>query len=98
MLWATPKTLEIEQRDRLKNYEFDIHRKVELSHVKYFHAFVSTLNYVSDVEMGVDWLQNFPPVCQQTIRRESTQDKAVSLPPASRDYSYAMLFAIFLKS
>ena len=59
---------------------------------------VQTMTKEDDVEMGVDWLQNFPPVCQQTIRRESTQDKAVSLPPASRDYSYAMLFAIFLKS
>ena len=96
-----PKNLEKEWRNHLKELRIrsGLHsRKVELSHVKYFHAFVSTLNYVSDVEMGVDWLQNFPPVCQQTIRRESTQDKAVSLPPASRDYSYAMLFAIFLKS
>ena len=59
---------------------------------------VQTMTKEDDVEMGVDWSQNFPPVCQQTIRRESTQDKAVSLPPASRDYSYAMLFAIFLKS
>ena len=48
------------------------------------------------VVMGVDSIENFPPVCQQTIRSESTQDKAGSLPPASRDY--VMLFAIFLKS
>ena len=32
---------------------------------------------------------------QRTIRSESTQDKAKTLPPASRDY--VMLFAIFLK-
>ena len=55
---------------------------------------VQTMTKEDDVEMGVDWLQNFPPVCQQTVRRESTQDKVVSLPPASRDY--VMLFAIFL--
>ena len=54
VLWATPKTLEIERRDRLKNYELDIHRKVELSHVKYFHAFVSTLNYVSPIGANND--------------------------------------------
>ena len=48
-----------------------------------------------DVGMGVDWIVKFLPVCQQTMRSELTQDKAVSLPPASRDY--VMRFAIFLK-
>ena len=69
-------------------------------------AFVSTLNMSlplvqtmtkeDEVGMGVDWIENFPPVCQQTVRSESTQDKAGSLPPASWDY--VMLFSIFSKS
>ena len=42
-----------------------------------------------------DWLDNFRPVWQRTIRSESTHDKAGSLPPASWDN--VMLFAIFLK-
>ena len=57
---------------------------------------VQTMTKENEIGMGVDWIENFPPVCQQTIRSESTQDKAGSLPPASRDY--VMLFAIFLKS
>ena len=54
-------------------------RKVELSHVKYFHTFVSTPNYVSpigannmrkedEVGIGVNWIENFQPVWQRTIR------------------------------
>ena len=57
---------------------------------------VQTVTKEDEIGMGVDWIENFPPVCQQTIRSESTQDQAESLPPASRDY--LMLFAIFLKS
>ena len=57
---------------------------------------VQTMTKEDEVGMGVDWIENFPPVCQQTVRSESTQDKAGSLPPASRDY--VMLFSIFLKS
>ena len=57
---------------------------------------VQTMTKEDEVGMGVDWIENFPPVCQQTIRSESTQEKAVSLLPASQDY--VMLFAIFLKS
>ena len=57
---------------------------------------VQTMIKEDEVGMGVDWIENFSPVCQQTIRRESTQEKAVSLLPASQDY--VMLFAIFLKS
>ena len=57
---------------------------------------VQTMTKEDEVGMGVDWIENFPPVCQQTVRSESTQGKAGSLPPASRDY--VMLFSIFLKS
>ena len=57
---------------------------------------VQTMTKEDEIGMGVDWIENFAPACQQTIRNESTQDKAGSLPPASRDY--LMLFAIFLKS
>ena len=57
---------------------------------------VQTMTKEDEVGMGVDWIENFPPVCQRTIRSESTQDKAGSLRPASRDY--VMLFVIFLKS
>ena len=46
---------------------------------------VQTMTKEDEVGMGVDWIENFKPVCQQTIRSESTEDKAVSLPPASRD-------------
>ena len=44
---------------KTENYEFEVaytHRKVELSHVKYFHAFVSTLNYVSSIGAKSDWI------------------------------------------
>ena len=54
LLWTTPKTLETEWRNRLKELRI---RKVELSHVshvKYFHAFVSTLNYVSPIGANND--------------------------------------------
>ena len=57
---------------------------------------VQTTTKEDEVGMGMDWIENFPPVCQQTVRSESTQDKAISLPPASQDY--VMLFVIFLKS
>ena len=111
VLWTTLKTLEIEWRNRLKDLwiRSGLHsRKVQLSHVKYLHAFLSNLNFSmslpsvqtttkeDEVGMGMDWIENFPPVCQQTVRSESTQDKAISLPPASQDY--VMLFVIFLKS
>ena len=57
---------------------------------------VQTTTKEDEVGMGMDWIENFPPVSQQTVRSESTQDKAISLPPASQDY--VMLFVIFLKS
>ena len=44
---------------------------------------VKTMIKEDEVGMGVDWIENFPPVCQQTIRNESTQEKAVSLLPCS---------------
>ena len=43
-----------------------------------------------------DWTENFRPVCQRSIRTESTQDKVGSLPRAAR--YFVVLFAIFLKS
>ena len=62
------------------------HEKSNCPVSKYFHAFVSTLNYVSpigavtkedEVVMG-DRIDNFRPILnwQWTIRSESTQDKA----------------------
>ena len=57
---------------------------------------VQTMTKEDEVGMGVDWIENFPPVYHQTMRSEPTQDKAGTLPPASRDY--VMLSAIFLKS
>ena len=46
---------------------------------------VQTMTKENEIGMGVDWIENFPPVCQQTIRSESTQDKAGSLAPSSWD-------------
>ena len=57
---------------------------------------VQTMTKEDEVGMGVDWRENFPPVYHQTIRSEPTQDKAETLPSASRDY--VMLSVIFLKS
>ena len=57
---------------------------------------VQTMTKEDEVGMGVDWIENFPPIYHQTMRSEPTQDKAGTLPPASRDY--VMLSAIFLKS
>ena len=57
---------------------------------------VQTMTKEDEVGMGVDWRENFPPVYHQTIRSEPTQDKAGTLPSASRDY--VMLSVIFLKS
>ena len=57
VLSTTPKTLEIEWRNRWKELRIrrGLHsQKVELSHVKYFHAFVSTLNYVSPIGANND--------------------------------------------
>ena len=34
---------------------------------------VQTMTKGDEVGMGVDWIENFPRVCQQTIRSESTQ-------------------------
>ena len=56
---------------------------------------VQTMTKEDEVGIGVDWIENFRPVWQRTIRSESIQDKAGSLPPASWDY--VMLFAIFSK-
>ena len=102
VLWTTPKTLEPQWGNRLKELRIrsGLHsRKVELSRVKYLYAFVVTLNCLfhrckHEVVMW-DWIENFPPFWQRTIRSESSQDKAGSLPPASLDY--VMLFAIFSK-
>ena len=104
VLWTSPKTLKTQRKNRLK--EVGIRSgltltKVELSCVKCFHASVSSLSCLShrckqwQEKMG-DWIGNFWLVWKRTIRSESTQDKAGSLPPASRDY--VMLFVIFLKS
>ena len=57
---------------------------------------VQTMTKEDEVGMGVDWRENFPPVYHQTIRSKPTQDKAGTLPSASRDY--VMLSVIFLKS
>ena len=46
---------------------------------------VQTMTKEDEVGMGVDWRENFPPVYHQTIRSEPTQDKAGTLPSASRD-------------
>ena len=57
-LWTTPKTLEPQWRNRLK--ELRIRSRLNslthspLSGVKYFHAFVSTLNYVSPIGANSD--------------------------------------------
>ena len=59
---------------------------------------VQTMTKEDEFGMGADWIGNFRPVWQPPTRSKSTQDKAGSLPPASSDYSYVMLFAIFLKS
>ena len=45
-----------------------------------------------DDDVMRDWIENFRPVSQRTIRSESTQDKAGFLPPALRNY--VMLFAL----
>ena len=57
VLWTTPKSLEIEGWNRLNELRIrsGLHsRKVKLSHVKYFHAFFSTLNYVSPIGANND--------------------------------------------
>ena len=49
-LWTTPKTLEPQWKNRLKELgnRSGLHsQRVELSRVKYFHAFVSSLNCLS---------------------------------------------------
>ena len=56
---------------------------------------MQTITKEDEVGIGVDWIENFQPVWQRTIRSESTQDKAGSLSPTSLDY--VMLFAIFSK-
>ena len=57
---------------------------------------VQTVTKEAEVVMS-DWIGDlFRPVWQRTIRGESTQDKAGSLSPASRDY--VKLLAILLKS
>ena len=72
-------------------------KKSRIVPCQYYHASVSTLNYVSPISANSDkrrwscdelrdWIYNFRLVWQRTIRSESTQDKAGSLPPASRDY------------
>ena len=105
VLWTTPKTLEPPWRNRLKERRIrsGLHsRIVKFSRVKYFHTFVSCLNYVPPIGANTDkrrWSchegldRTFDLCCQRTIRSESTRDKAGSLPPASRDYF--MLFVIF---
>ena len=59
LLWTTPRTFEPQERNRLKELRVrsGLHsRKVELSPLKYFHAFVSTLNYVSPIGANSDWI------------------------------------------
>ena len=93
VLWTTPKPLEPQWKNRVKELGIrsGLHcsQKVELSHVKYFRAFISSVNclpyrWKQWQEKMRDWIGNFWPVWQRT-RSESTQDKARSLPPASRD-------------
>ena len=51
------KTLQLQWRNRLKERQIrsGLHsRKVELSRVKYFHTFVSCLNYVSPIGTNCD--------------------------------------------
>ena len=110
MLWTTPKTLEIEWRNRLKDLwiRSGLHsRKVELSHVKYFHAFLSTLSYVSPISADNDkrrwsWDGGGPDrelsSCLPTnYKKPTNQDKAVSLPPASQDYGLCHVICYLFK-
>ena len=66
------KALESQSRNRLKELRVrsGLHsRKAELSRVKYFHDFVSTLNYVSTIGANSDWIHQLNsknihgPVC-----------------------------------
>ena len=57
---------------------------------------MQTMTKEDEIGIGVDWIENFRPLWQRTIRSESTQDEEGSLAPASWDY--VMPFAIFLKS
>ena len=58
VLWNTPKTLEPQWKNRLKELgrirSGLRSQKVGLSRVKYFHAFVSSLNYVSPIGANSD--------------------------------------------
>ena len=62
VLWTTPKTLEPQWRNHLKELQIrsGLHSLThslthsQLSGVKYFHAFVSTLNYVSLIGANSD--------------------------------------------
>ena len=59
LFWTTPKTLEPQLRNRLKELRVrsGLHSwKVELARVKYFHFFVSTLNYVSPIGVNSNWI------------------------------------------
>ena len=59
---------------------------------------VQTMTKDDEVAMR-DWIENFRLVCHLTIRRESTRDKAGSLPPASRDYVIlSICYKSFLKA
>ena len=79
-------------------------RKVELSRVKYFHAFVSTLNYVSPIGANGDKRRRSWDVggldrelsTSLATNYEKRRNQLKTKPPASRDYVF--LFAIFLKS
>ena len=70
VLWTTPETLEPQWKNRLKELGIrsGLHsQKVELSRVKYFHAFVSSLNCLSHrckqwQEKMRDRIENFWPV------------------------------------
>ena len=57
---------------------------------------VQTMTKEDELGMGMDRIENFPPVYHQIIGSEPTEDKAGTLPPASRDY--VILSVIFLKS
>ena len=83
-------------RPRIRNSQATDSRKVELSLVSSFipSSELSTMSFPSvqtvtknDEFVKRDWIENFRPVWQRTIRSELTQDKA------SRDYMSCYLLS-----